>query len=84
MKSHEFLLFLRRRAILPLLAGATVLQFGGCDPTVRDALLAGVQTSVIGLMSALIAAFFEVLRNTVASPNTTAQAVFDTLRTFIA
>lgn len=41
------------------LGGSLVLS--GCDPTVRDTVLGGVQMASSGLVTSLIAAFFESL-----------------------
>lgn len=44
-----------------LAAGGTILVLSGCDPTVRDTVLGGVEGAATGLVSAFIAAFFESL-----------------------
>jgi hypothetical protein len=43
-----------------VMAGGTFV-LAGCDPTVRDTVLGGVQSATTGLFSSLIAAFFESL-----------------------
>ncbi|MCC7293732.1 MAG: hypothetical protein IT449_16870 [Phycisphaerales bacterium] len=39
-------------------AGGGVFQVSGCDPAVRDTLLAGLQTTTSSLADTLISAFF--------------------------
>ncbi len=51
------------KLIFPLLAGGTALQLGGCDPTVKDSILTGVQSSLTGLVTTVIGAFFTSLQN---------------------
>lgn len=41
-----------------LAAGGGVFQVSGCDPAVRDTLLAGLQTTTSSLADTLISAFF--------------------------
>jgi len=78
-----------RRLWLPILVGGIALQFNGCDPTVRDTVLSGLQTSIVGLVTALINAFFSALASGVSngSGSTTqpvVQAVFDHLKIWLA
>lgn len=62
----------KRKLLVGLLAGGCIAQlFSGCDPTLRDTLLTGVQTSVTGLVSTVIDAFFKTLMST----STTSQPV---------
>lgn len=42
-------------------AAGGMFVLAGCDPTVRDTVLAGVQNAATGLFSSFIAAFFESL-----------------------
>lgn len=79
MKLHVIVTKVRRVALVPLLVGGTVFQLGGCDPTVREALLTGLQTSLIGLLTAMINAFFLMLRNTTTPTTQSVQAVFEFL-----
>ncbi len=80
MISNKFLVRLSRRAIWPVLAGATVLQLGGCDPAVRQSLLNGLQTTILSLVTALINTFFLTLQN-LQPPTTqpTVRATFEWL-----
>jgi hypothetical protein len=50
---------------LTILAGGMVMQFNlsSCDPEVRNAFLTGVQSSILGLMDAIIGAFFLSLQD---------------------
>jgi hypothetical protein len=43
------------------LTTGSVFVLAGCDPTVRDTVLAGVQQAATGLFTSFIAAFFESL-----------------------
>ncbi len=73
---------------LPLLAGATAFQINisGCDPEVRDTVLTGLQTSITGLFSSVITAFFLSLQD--AAESTTSQpvvkAIFEGLTSWLA
>jgi len=61
---------IRRRVLrlsAALLMGGSVFQVGGCDPTVRDALLAGLEGTTTALSDTLISAFFISLQNDNAS-----------------
>ena len=49
------------RAAITLAIGGSALQLSGCDPTVRDTLLTGLESSTQSLSAALISAFFESL-----------------------
>jgi hypothetical protein len=53
-----------RHKIFIIAAGcgtAMQLSFSGCDESLRDSLLTGVQTALIGLVSTFIEAFFNAL-----------------------
>lgn len=85
MKLHSVLKSTRRWTLVPLVVGATVFQLGGCDPQVRTAILTGLQTSLTGLVTALINAFFLALQNASTSqPGSTVEAVFESLRQYVA
>lgn len=77
--------WLRRWA--PLLTGGMALQlnFTGCDPEVRSAVLTGIQDAMVGLVSAVIEAFFLSLQD-IGNPTTQSavQATFDGLRGWLA
>lgn len=75
----------KSRLFLPLLAGGLALQVNltGCDPEVRNTVLDGVQTSITGLFSAVIQAFFLSLQDAGTSTSQpVVQAVFDHLQCF--
>ena len=46
------------RAMMLICVGGSVFQLGGCDPTVRDALLTGLEDTTLSLVEALISALF--------------------------
>ncbi len=46
---------------MTLLTGGTVFVLSGCEPNVRDTVLAGVETAAGNLASTFIAAFFQSL-----------------------
>ena len=61
---------------MTLVAGGPVLQLGGCDPTVKSTVLTGIQTSLTGLVTALINAFFQSLGTGASNAsNATTQSV---------
>ena len=66
----------------PLLIGGTALQLNlsGCDPTVRDTVLTGIQTALVGLVSSIINAFFLSLQSATGSTSqSVVQSAFDHL-----
>ena len=67
MKRPVRLMFIKTRFWIPILAGGFAAQLGGCDPTVRDTILTGVQTSLTGLVTAGINAFFMSLGESATS-----------------
>ncbi len=71
---------------LPILVGGVALQFNGCDTTARDTVLTGLQTSIVGLVSALVTAFFQSLAGSTdgSTSQPVVQAVFDNLRNWLA
>jgi len=78
---------LTKRFWLPLMAGGMVMQvsFGGCDPTVRDTVLSGIQTSIITLTTALFTAFFQALSNAGSSTSQpVVEAGFEFLKNWLA
>lgn len=48
------------RVLVPMTAGAAVLQFGGCDPTIRATVEDGVIDVVTALFASLLQAAFQV------------------------
>lgn len=74
-----------RKLLIPALIGGTVLQLGGCDPDVRNALLSGLQTTVVTLVTTLVNTFFLSLQAvTTPTSQQTVEAVFDHLRNALA
>ena len=58
---------LRRRALrflAPVVIGGSMFQLGSCDPTVRDTLLSGLETTTQSLTNTLIQVFFTGLQDT--------------------
>ncbi len=51
------------RVVAGIAIGGSVFQIGGCDPTVRSTLLAGLATTTEALTDTLISAFFTGLTN---------------------
>ena len=51
------------RAAITLAIGGSAFQLSGCDPTVRDTLLNGLESSTQSLSAALISAFFQSLED---------------------
>lgn len=78
MKRLIRLTFIKPRFWAPILAGGFVAQLSlsGCDPEVRDTILTGVQTSMTGLVTAAINAFFRSL-----GESATSQAVVQVIHT---
>lgn len=84
MKSHKWVRTLRRAA-LPIVVGGAVFQLGGCDPNVRNALLSGLQTTVITLLTTLVNTFFLSLQAvTTPTSQQTVEAVFEQFRRVVA
>ncbi len=55
--------FLNRSQVrwMTMLTGGTVFVLSGCEPNVRDTVLAGVETAAGNLAATFIAAFFQTL-----------------------
>lgn len=88
MKQRRISRWLITRRWIPFIAGGAALQINltGCDQEVRDAVLTGVQTSMTGMITAIINAFFLSLQG-VGSGTTTqpvVQAAFENLRNLFA
>jgi len=71
-----------RRWVLLLAGTVTPLSLSGCDPTVRETLLTGVQTSITTLLTSVITAFFTALQNVATSQ--LAMNVVETARSVVA
>ena len=57
-------LWLKALRWTPLFAGGLVLQnLTGCDPEVRNSVLTGIQTSLTGLITSILNAFFLSLQD---------------------
>ena len=72
----------------PLMAGglAWQLNLGGCDPEVRNAVLTGLQDSLVGLFDTVISAFFLSLQDAGGGTTTqpVVQATLDVLKIWLA
>ena len=71
-----------RRWVLLLAGTAMPLSLSGCDPTVRDTLLTGIQTSMTTLLSSVLSAFFTALTN--AATSQTAMITVDAMKSIVA
>ena len=58
------------RAMMAIAIGGSAFQAGGCDATVRNTLLAGLQSTTTTLTTALIQAFFLTLQDDTTSTPT--------------
>ena len=78
--------FLRGRIwMLTAVSGGGLFVLGGCDPTVRDTVLAGVESATTTLFTTFITAFFEsVLTAGDDTTVTTVKAVVEKLPEFFA
>ena len=56
-----------RRWAFVLAGGVPLLSLSGCDPTVRNTVLTGIQSSLTTLLSAVISAFFTALQATAST-----------------
>jgi len=65
MKFSKFLARCNRKVLIAVAAGAALVQlnFSGCDQSLRNSLLDGVETALVGLVSTIISAFFTALQN---------------------
>lgn len=79
-------LLLRGRIwLLSAISGGGLLALGGCDPTVRETVLGGVESATTTLLTTFITAFFEtVLAADEEGTATTVKAFFDQLPQFFA
>lgn len=74
----------------PLLTAGFALQInlGGCDAEVKDKILTGIQTSVMGLVTSVMDAFFLSIAGaattTTTTTQTTVKAVIDTASSWLA
>ena len=64
---------------LPLLTGATAIQFSGCDPTIKDTVYTGIQSSTVGLVTTFVNALFLAIRPDSDDTVTTTKAVLERL-----
>lgn len=71
-----------RRWALVLAGTITPLSLSGCDPTIRDTLLTGIQTSASTLLTSVLEAFFTALQNVATSQ--TAMSTVEAVKTFVA
>lgn len=87
MKRRRVSRWLIAKRWTPFIAGGAALQMNltGCDQEVRDAVLTGVQTSMTGLFTAIIDAFFLSLQDIGSSTTQpVVQATFESLRNLLA
>lgn len=73
----------------PLLTAGLALQInlGGCDDEVKDKILTGIQTSIMGLVTSVMDAFFLSISGagtTTTTTQTTVKAVIDTASSWLA
>jgi hypothetical protein len=78
--------FLRGRIwLLTAVSGGGLFVLGGCDPTVRDTVLAGVESATTTLVTTFITAFFQsVLTAGEEATVTTVKAVIEHVPEFFA
>ena len=87
MKRRRVSRWLTAKRWAPLLAGGLALQVNltGCDPEVRDAVLTGVQTSLTGMITSILNAFFLSIADSGSSTSQpVVQAVFENLSGWLA
>ena len=86
MKRSLIVRLAQSKVLVPVLAGGMALQFGlgGCDQEVQEQLLTGVATSLTGLVTTVIGAFFQSLADvgTSATTQPVVQAVQDVVSWF--
>ncbi|HKQ49960.1 MAG TPA: hypothetical protein VJZ71_17935 [Phycisphaerae bacterium] len=72
MKRSLIVRLAQSKVLVPVLAGGMALQFGlgGCDQEVQEQLLTGVATSLTGLVTTVIGAFFQSLADVGSSTTT--------------
>jgi len=92
MKQRRKPLILKARRWFPLLMGGAAMQINlsGCDPEVRSSILTGIQTSLTGLLTSVIDAFFLSISGaadtdtTATTTTTVVKAVYETAQMFVA
>ncbi len=86
MKRYRISRWLTAKGWAPLLAGGLALQVNltGCESEVRNAVLTGVQTSLTGLITSIISAFFLSLQDAASTSQPVAKAVFETMQSWLA
>lgn len=79
------LLLRGRIAMLSAISGGTLLVLNGCDPNVRDTVLAGVEGATTTLITTFISAFFDsVLETGDEGTVTTVKAIVERLPDYLA
>jgi hypothetical protein len=70
----------------PVLVGGTALQLNlsGCDPTVRETVLTGIQTAMTSLVTSVIQAFFLSLQPSSSTTQGVVKAAFDHMSGWLA
>ncbi len=86
MKSRRKPWMLIARRWAPLWAGGLALQVNltGCDSEVRDAVLTGLQTSISGLLTAIVNAFFLSLQGSSSTSQAVVKAVVESSTNWLA
>ena len=91
MKQRRKPLILKASKWFPLLMGGAAMQINlsGCDPEVRSSILTGVQTSLTGLLTSILDAFFLSISGaatdtTNTTTTTVVKAVYETAQMFVA
>ena len=86
MKRRRVSRWLTAKRWAPILAGGLALQVNltGCDPEVRNAVLSGVQTSLTGLITSILNAFFLAITDSSSTSQPVVQAVFENLSRWLA
>ena len=84
MKRHRGYRLLTLRHWALLLGGGLLPFFSltGCDPEVRNTVLAGIQAALTGFFAAIIEGFFLALMADSTANQPTARAVFEGLTSF--
>jgi len=81
MKLSKVLAKCNRKVMTLIAAGAVLTQvnFSGCNQDLRNTLLAGIESSLTGLVTTFINAFFQSLITPVTTSQPVVQAIFDHL-----
>lgn len=84
MNRSKIYRILTPKRLTALLGGGVALQsLSGCDPEVRDAVLTGIQTAIVGLTTSFVNAFFMALQSSGSSSQPVVKAIFHDLTVFL-